>query len=93
MFLSLVPKIKFSRKFPNLQYNVAVLEVYHRIMQFHQCATSLLQILIAASLIDQQRDYWRTFKAPEDLTLKVPITTAADDIFCDIFPNFRKNKV
>ena len=27
------------------------------------------------------------------LTLKVPITTAADDKFCDIFPNFRKNNV
>ena len=28
------------------------------------------------------------------LTLKAPITTAADDKFCDIFPpNFRKNKV
>ena len=25
-----------------------------------------------------------------DLTLKAPITTAADDKFCDIFPNFRK---
>ena len=24
------------------------------------------------------------------LTLKVPITTAADDIFCNIFPNSRK---
>ena len=24
------------------------------------------------------------------LTLKVPITTAADDKICDIFPNFRK---
>ena len=24
------------------------------------------------------------------LTLKAPITTAADDKFCDIFPNFRK---
>ena len=23
------------------------------------------------------------------LTLKAPITTAADDKFCDIFPNFR----
>ena len=23
-------------------------------------------------------------------TLKVPITTAADDKFCDIFPNFRQ---
>ena len=23
-------------------------------------------------------------------TLKAPITTAADDKFCDIFPNFRK---
>ena len=27
------------------------------------------------------------------LTLKTPITTAAEDKFCDIFPNFRKNKV
>ena len=26
------------------------------------------------------------------LTLKAPITTAADDKFSDIFPNFRKNK-
>ena len=24
------------------------------------------------------------------LTLKAPITTAADDSFCNIFPNFRK---
>ena len=24
------------------------------------------------------------------LTLKAPITTAADHIFCDIFPNFRQ---
>ena len=27
------------------------------------------------------------------LTLKAPITTAADDNFFNIFPNFRKNKV
>ena len=27
------------------------------------------------------------------LTLKAPITTAADDNFCDIFSNFQKNKV
>ena len=26
------------------------------------------------------------------LTLKAPITTEADDKFCDIFPNFRKNQ-
>ena len=26
-----------------------------------------------------------------NLTLIVPITTAAGDKFCDIFPNFRKN--
>ena len=26
------------------------------------------------------------------LTLKAPITTAADDKFCNIFLNFRKNK-
>ena len=28
-----------------------------------------------------------------NFTLKVLITTAADDKFCDIFPNFQKNKV
>ena len=28
-----------------------------------------------------------------DLTLKVPITTAADDKFCDILPNGRQKKV
>ena len=27
------------------------------------------------------------------LTLKAPITTAADDKFWDIFPNFRKKKI
>ena len=27
------------------------------------------------------------------LTLKAPITIAADGNFCDIFPNFQKNKV
>ena len=30
---------------------------------------------------------------PNLLTLKEPITTAADDKFCEIFPKFRKNKV
>ena len=30
---------------------------------------------------------------PSSLSLKAPITTAADDKFCDIFPNFLKNKV
>ena len=29
----------------------------------------------------------------KDLTLKAPITTAADDMFFNIFPSFRKNKV
>ena len=28
----------------------------------------------------------------KELTLKAPITTAADDKFCDIFPNFRQKK-
>ena len=33
----------------------------------------------------------RTYILPQDaLTLKAPITTAADDKFSDIFPNFRK---
>ena len=27
------------------------------------------------------------------LTIKVSITSAADDTLCDIYPNFRKNKV
>ena len=26
------------------------------------------------------------------LTFKAPITTAADDTFCDIFPNFRQKQ-
>ena len=26
----------------------------------------------------------------KEFTLKAPITTAADDKFCDIFPNFRQ---
>ena len=29
-------------------------------------------------------------KRANTLTLKVPITTAADNKFCDIFPNFQK---
>ena len=33
------------------------------------------------------------FECIKFLTLKAPITTAADDKFCDIFPNFLKNKV
>ena len=34
-----------------------------------------------------------TFLQCDQLTLKAPITTAADDKFCDIYPSFRKNKV
>ena len=30
----------------------------------------------------------KCFPACKKLTLKTPITTAADDKFCDIFPNF-----
>ena len=34
------------------------------------------------------------YVVPQGLTHKASITTAADDKFCDIFPNFRKkNKV
>ena len=29
-------------------------------------------------------------QSQKDLTLKAPITTRAEDSFCDIFPNFRK---
>ena len=29
-------------------------------------------------------------KASQQLTLKAPITTAADNKYCDIFPHFRK---
>ena len=32
----------------------------------------------------------RQFSLVQPLTLKAPITTAADDKFCDIFANFRK---
>ena len=36
---------------------------------------------------------WETSDVIVMLTLKAPITTAADDKFCDIFPIFKKNKV
>ena len=32
-------------------------------------------------------------KPPDKRVFKAPITTAADDKFCDIFPYFGKNKV
>ena len=32
-------------------------------------------------------------RACEVINAKAPITTAADDKFCDIFPDFRRNKV
>ena len=35
---------------------------------------------------------WRMTGILEHLTLKATITTAADDKFCSIFSNFRKNK-
>ena len=31
-------------------------------------------------------------KAKLQFTLKAPITNAADDTFCDIFPNLKKKK-
>ena len=30
----------------------------------------------------------KNYPGDKELTLKAPITTAADDKFCDIFPNF-----
>ena len=33
---------------------------------------------------------WSKIKVDKTLTLKAPITTAADDTFCRIFPNFRQ---
>ena len=45
-------------------------------------ASSLTEVL--ATVLDHEVIY---------LALKAPIRTAADDKFCDIFPNFRKNKV
>ena len=41
----------------------------------------------------QLTQYWLISSQSNGLTLKVPITTAADDKFCDILPNFGKNKV
>ena len=35
----------------------------------------------------------KQFTSVSMLTLKAPIRTAADDKFCDIFPNFIKSKV
>ena len=32
------------------------------------------------------------YSAGQELTLKAPITTAADDKFCDIFPFFQKKE-
>ena len=32
------------------------------------------------------------FNAVKDITLKTPIITAADDKFCNLFPNFSKKK-
>ena len=40
--------------------------------------------LLDGSTIDRDASYI--------LTLKAPITTAADNRICDIFPNFRQNK-
>ena len=34
--------------------------------------------------------YFKRLHVKISLTLKVPITTAADETFCDIFPNFWK---
>ena len=46
--------------------------------------------LILVEIINRQyfedKKYWQN----KQLTLKAPITTAADDKFCNIFPNFRK---
>ena len=33
------------------------------------------------------------FKRDTSITIEAPLTTAADNKFCDIFSNFRKNKV
>ena len=42
----------------------------------------------------KKKKIWkRLFILHKGLTLKVRITTAADDKFCNIFPSFRKNKV
>ena len=43
--------------------------------------------------ISRRQKIMQNYPAGKELTLKGPITTAADDIFCDISSNFEKNKV
>ena len=42
--------------------------------------------------VDIDSIYNVKFQKLHMLTLLAPITTAADEKFCDIFPNFRQNK-
>ena len=46
-------------------------------------------------IISRQQKIMKNFPACNDLTLKAPITTAADDKICDIFSNltFHENRL
>ena len=46
--------------------------------------------IITLTMLNIQYTTSVSSQSDETLTLKAPITTAADDKFCDIFPNFQK---
>ena len=50
------------------------------------CPLSYFNMFKMASFLEKLKRIAHT------LTLNMPITTAADDTFCDIFPNLKKNK-
>ena len=61
--------------------------------EYHQCETVWTQIWlnVVLGLIWGQtvcKGYMHTTLGGKELTLKAPITTAAKDKFCDIFPDF-----
>ena len=51
-----------------------------------------IRLLVVKSIFDRHLSGVNTsgHLIDKELTLKAPNTTAADDKFCDIFPNFRQ---
>ena len=54
------------------------------------CNASFCGISSGPTLFTKVPVYW--YPVYKRLTLKAPITTAADDNFCDIFPSFRQKQ-
>ena len=42
---------------------------------------------VAGLLIEEEKEFQYAFYLAGELTLKAPITTTADDKFCNIFPS------